>query len=256
TMVFICCVLFCLLTGLSECQAAVVSKQTHLNELTREDLTDTLVENDAIQQSNQGLDVDAVLTTNSTTTHPSCEPPICAMMKKLADLEERLAATVSTLEEKLEASERKLSALNSMVTERTGQPQVAFSAALPIDGTIGPANVLYPLVYRHVLSNIGGHYSPGTGYFTAPVRGIYYFTFTSFCWEGRTASCGGSLYRNENQIVSWYNVNQNHPSSGSNSAILQLQVGDYVNVRLWHNRVISDNVNKYSTFSGFLLFAV
>uniref|UniRef100_A0A8P4GLX2 C1q domain-containing protein n=1 Tax=Dicentrarchus labrax TaxID=13489 RepID=A0A8P4GLX2_DICLA len=75
------------------------------------------------------------------------------------------------------------------------------------------------------------------------------YSFLLFC-------CGGSLYRNENKIVSWYNVNQNHPSSGSNSAILQLQVGDYVNVRLWHNRVISDNVNKYSTFSGFLLFAV
>lgn len=44
-----------------------------------------------------------------------------------------------------------------------GQRQVAFSAALPTEATIGPANVLYPLVYRHVLYNVGGHYSPVTG---------------------------------------------------------------------------------------------
>lgn len=65
-----------------------------------------------------------------------------------------------------------------------------------------------------------------------------------------------SLYKNGNQIVSWYVTNSNHASSGSNSAVLHLQVGDNVNVRLWNNRRISDNTNKYSSFSGFLLFPV
>ncbi|XP_054914605.1 complement C1q-like protein 2 [Poeciliopsis prolifica] len=132
------------------------------------------------------------------------------------------------------------------------QRQVAFSAAMPTTDITGPVNVLYSLVYKHVLSNIGGHYSPVTGYFTAPVRGIYYFSFSSFCWGGDGTS-GGSLYRNENQVVSWYGYSKNHPISGSNSAILLLQVGDMVNVRLWDKSKISDNGNKYSTFSGFLL---
>ena len=95
-----------------------------------------------------------------------------------------------------------------------------------------------------------------TGYFTAPVRGVYYFSFTSFWWGANPGSCGGSLYKNGNKVVSWYVTNSNHASSGSNSAVLQLQVGDNVNVRLWNNRRISDNGNKYSSFSGFLLFPV
>ena len=94
------------------------------------------------------------------------------------------------------------------------------------------------------------------GYFTAPVRGVYYFSFTSFWWGANPGSCGGSLYKNGNKVVSWYVTNSNHASSGSNSAVLQLQVGDNVNVRLWNNRRISDNGNKYSSFSGFLLFPV
>lgn len=47
----------------------------------------------------------------------------------------------------------------------SGQPKIAFSAALQKEGNIGPANFLYPLVYSNVLSNIGGHYSPQTGVF-------------------------------------------------------------------------------------------
>uniref|UniRef100_A0A4W6EIG8 C1q domain-containing protein n=1 Tax=Lates calcarifer TaxID=8187 RepID=A0A4W6EIG8_LATCA len=94
------------------------------------------------------------------------------------------------------------------------------------------------------------------GYFTAPVQGIYYFSFSSFCWPPPEGTCGGNLYQNGNQIVSWYGFSQNHPTSVSNSAILQLQVGDNVNVCLWSNQMINDNVNRYSTFSGFLIFSV
>ncbi|XP_019116012.2 complement C1q-like protein 2 [Larimichthys crocea] len=243
----------CLLAGLSVCPTRIEGNQTQITESTHED---KLVENDAIQNLNQGLE------TTDSPTHSSCEPPIYTVLKDLGALQERLAATVKALEEtnkKLEDSERKLSALNSTVTKLStveGSPRVAFSAALPVDGTIGPVNVFYPLVYRHVYSNIGGHYSPETGYFTAPVKGVYYFTFTSFCWGASTKGCGGTLYRNANRIVSWYDYPSSHPSSQSNSAVLQLEVGDHVNVRLWHNMRISDNVNKYSSFSGFLLFTM
>ncbi|KAK2862935.1 hypothetical protein Q5P01_002468 [Channa striata] len=142
------------------------------------------------------------------TTHQGCKPPIYTALKELGALEERLAATMRALEEtnkKLEATEKKLSALNSTVTELSagdkGQPRVAFSATLQLNGNIGPVNVIYPLVYRNVLSNTGGHYSPRTGYFTAPMRGLYYFAFTSLCW-GYDGSSGGSLYKNGGHVVS------------------------------------------------------
>ncbi|KAF3697759.1 Complement C1q-like protein 2 C1q and tumor necrosis factor-related protein 10 [Channa argus] len=194
------------------------------------------------------------------TTHQGYKPPIYTVLKELGAMEEKLAATIRALEEtnkKLEATEKKLSTLNSTVTKvkavDKGQPRVAFSASLQINGNIGPVNIIYPLVYRNVLSNIGGHYSPHTGYFTAPVRGVYYFAFTSICWASSESS-GGSLYKNGKHIVSWYGFSKNHPTSGSNSAILMLQAGDMVNVHLWSKQMISDNENNYSTFSGFLLF--
>ncbi|XP_075948307.1 uncharacterized protein LOC142950629 [Anarhichas minor] len=299
----------CLLAGLSECQTGGEDNQTQITELTHEDLADTWVEQDALQN----LETPTILTTASTATQPSCNPPIYTVLKELGALGEKLAATARALEEtnkRLEASEKKLSALEnsaeyqaeSVYCELTsnlllhiisfcrndlyfffenffiirvrvnlrccfilkdrimtysrfhlsGRSRIAFSATFSIDGTIGPVNVLYALVYNHVLFNTGGHYSPVTGYFTAPMQGAYYFTFTSFVWSG---SSGGSLYRNGNQIVSWYGT-LNHSRSRSNSAILQLQVGDHVNVRLWGNRMISGHPNHYSTFSGFLIFPV
>ncbi|TKS93148.1 hypothetical protein D9C73_026815 [Collichthys lucidus] len=149
----------CLLAGLSVCPTRIEGDQTQITESTHEDKP---VENDAIQNVNQGLE------TTDPPTHSSCEPPIYTVLKELGALQERLAATAKALEEtnkRLEDSERKLSALNSTVTKLStvqGSPRVAFSAALPVDGTIGPVNVFYPLVYKRVQSNIGGHYSPET----------------------------------------------------------------------------------------------
>lgn len=43
--------------------------------------------------------------------------------------------------------------------------QVAFSASLLASGeaTVGPFNTNTPLVFRHVVTNIGDAYSPNTG---------------------------------------------------------------------------------------------
>ncbi|KAL4007198.1 hypothetical protein ACER0C_001050 [Sarotherodon galilaeus] len=253
-------ILICLLAGLSECEETGDQNEINQSLTTELSYEDTKAENNNDVSADPGSETPATRTVNKTTDH-SCEPNIYMVLKELGALEERQKATERALEEtnrKLEASERKVAALNSTLTElRTvyeGQRQVAFSAALSTDATIGPANFLYPLVYRHVLYNVGGHYSPVTGYFTAPVQGVYYFTFSSFWWGRNTGNSGGSLYHNGNRIVSWYGHSQAHPISGSNSAVLMLQVGDKVNVRLWENRQISDNGNKYCTFTGFLLF--
>nr|XP_046237241.1 complement C1q-like protein 2 [Scatophagus argus] len=249
----------CLLTGLSQGE----DSQIQITEVVQEAQADSYIEKPETQNLNQEPETPVILTTNSTGAHPSCEPPIFTVLKELGALKERLAGTVRALEEtnkKLEDNEKKLSALNSKVAELStanqGRLQVAFSAAFPTDDTIGPVSVLYPLVYRNVLFNTGGHYNPNTGYFTAPVEGVYYFTLNSFCWGASSGSCGGSLYKNGNKIVSWYEYDQTNPSSASNSAVLQLQVGDSINVCLWENRRISDNGNMYSSFSGFLLFPV
>ncbi|XP_017296328.3 uncharacterized protein LOC108250795 [Kryptolebias marmoratus] len=193
-----------------ENQAEGVSNQTQIAEIVDEGSVNTVEESDDNETFNKGLQTSNVWTLNTTTSQKICEPNIYMVLKELGALEERQKATVKALEEtnrKLEASEKKVAALNSTLMEIQNryeeQHQIAFSASYPTDSTIGPVNVLYPLVYKNVLSNIGGHYSQVTGYFTAPVRGVYYFSFTSLWWGG-DGTTGGSLYHNEKRLESWY----------------------------------------------------
>ncbi|CDQ77732.1 unnamed protein product [Oncorhynchus mykiss] len=185
-------------------------------------------------------------------------------MRELGAIEERLGATVRSLEgmrNRLEASESQVRSLNATVNElkrfNEGKEQVAFSATLGISGTIGPVSNEITLVFQRVLSNVGNAYNPTTGIFTAPVRGLYHFTFTAFDW-GWTTMTGASLRRNGQLMVSVYDEKEGGSSeSSSNSATFLLQVGEQVYVALWrHGHRISDNENHYSSFNGFLLFPI
>nr|XP_029530091.1 complement C1q-like protein 2 [Oncorhynchus nerka] len=223
-------------------------------------------------QPEQGQDIEneykthnqQVETAATTTTQSGCEPTIHTVMRELGAMEERLGATVRSLEgmrNRLEASESQVRSLNATVNElkrfNEDRPQVAFSATLGISGTIGPVSNEITLVFQRVLSNVGNAYNPTTGIFTAPVRGLYHFTFTAFDW-GWTTMTGASLRRNGQVMVSVYDEKEGGSSeSSSNSATFLLQVGEQVYVALWgQGRRISDNENHYSSFNGFLLFPI
>uniref|UniRef100_A0A8C6UM14 C1q domain-containing protein n=1 Tax=Neogobius melanostomus TaxID=47308 RepID=A0A8C6UM14_9GOBI len=133
--------------------------------------------------------------------------------------------------------------------------QVAFSASLLASGygTLGPINAHTTLVFKHVVSNIGKAYSPHTGFFTAPVRGAYHFEFYIVSHGGSQPS-GVVLVKNGEHVFMVAEHQSNGHGTGANGATLLLEAGDVVFLRLWENRVIFDNENHHSTFSGHLLF--
>ncbi|KAL6490004.1 hypothetical protein MHYP_G00003490 [Metynnis hypsauchen] len=141
--------------------------------------------------------------------------------------------------------------------------KVAFSAALqpPIVtssgfGIIGPHSNITILVHGHVITNIGSAYNPKTGMFIAPVKGVYFFTFTTYSWA-KNANIGVVLYQNQKEVLRvWEHQGEgDNEDYGTNSATLVLEPLDTVSLRLPKGFQVAASFNdNRHTFSGFLLY--
>ncbi|XP_067335678.1 putative leucine-rich repeat-containing protein DDB_G0290503 [Channa argus] len=131
--------------------------------------------------------------------------------------------------------------------------KVAFSAGLTDSGSIGPFDEETALIFSKTITNIGQAYNQSAGVFTAPMRGIYYFSFTAA--DYLKGYMGLYLYRNNQPIIFNLDLN-NHGgyASTSNSVALQLEEGDGVHLRLPASYRLYDDSRNFSVFSGFLLF--
>uniref|UniRef100_A0A674AA10 Complement C1q-like protein 2 n=1 Tax=Salmo trutta TaxID=8032 RepID=A0A674AA10_SALTR len=176
------------------------------------------------------------------------EPDLWAELRVLRDMvveqSVELAVTQSQLEDmKTQNSER----------------NVAFSVTLGVGGYYGgyygPTSTT--LVYKDILTNIGNHYNPTNGHFTAPVRGVYYFRIALFGIVERNSGIHCNLRTNGNVTLKaglWEYIakSQHHVA---NAASLLLEQGDVVDVQLGGTTIYDDS-HKRNTFSGFLLFPV
>ncbi|CAJ1085945.1 cerebellin 11 [Xyrichtys novacula] len=166
---------------------------------------------------------------------------------------ERLNKENEGLETRLNATEKEVDELK----QNSGKaPQIAFSASLANFGEIykGPCTDK-TLIFKRIFSNTGNGYDNNTGVFTAPVNGLYYFSFSTYGYN--THVMGAILVKNGIRQVSTYD----HPSddgsdSSSNSVVLRLAAGDKVHMELWDKGRVFDNLNGHTTFSGFLIFPV
>lgn len=98
-------------------------------------------------------------------------------------------------------------------------------------------------------------YSSFTGFFTAPVNGVYYFQFTMCTYQA--SHSGVVVYKNNQRMM--LNVELREPSGNefyTNSLVLELKTGDTIDLVLPAGYSVFDDANNYSTFSGTLLFTL
>ncbi|XP_030286445.1 complement C1q-like protein 4 [Sparus aurata] len=131
--------------------------------------------------------------------------------------------------------------------------KVMFTAVAAQGGNFGPFPTNRTLKFDTIITNVGGGYDNTSGEFTAPLTGVYYFTFSYEAKEDNKS--GLSLMKNSSVIVKGADNNKKGEyltDNGGNSAILQLQSGDKVSVQLPANHCVwtADNT---TSFSGFLI---
>uniref|UniRef100_A0A8C6UZM5 Complement component 1, q subcomponent-like 2 n=1 Tax=Neogobius melanostomus TaxID=47308 RepID=A0A8C6UZM5_9GOBI len=135
-----------------------------------------------------------------------------------------------------------------------GPPGIAGRIAFYV-GLKNPHEGYEVLRFDDVVTNLGNHYDATTGKFTCQVSGIYYFTYHVLMRGGDGTSMWADLCKNGQVRASAIaqDADQNYDYA-SNSVVLHLDSGDEIYIKLDGGKAHGGNNNKYSTFSGFLLY--
>ncbi|XP_063049413.1 cerebellin-3-like [Engraulis encrasicolus] len=196
------------------------------------------------------------------------ESKVESLERALQDTKVEMKTEVDNLKKENAAQEAELTAVKTRLAatetevenlekEIRAAPKVAFSAGLrESTGYIESGSNDLNLVFKRVITNVGEAYNSTTGFFTAPVRGVYYFRFTVMD-HLNSSWMGIWMYKNVTEQLMYLH---DYDSDGRNNYLssgltLQLEKGDTVNLMLPGGyRLYDTNGHSYSTFSGFLLF--
>ncbi|XP_014846860.1 PREDICTED: golgin subfamily A member 3-like isoform X3 [Poecilia mexicana] len=157
------------------------------------------------------------------------------------------------------AGAAELASLSERLTAAQGNTEdelkVAFSAGLTDSGIVGPFDEETTLIFSKTITNVGRGYNSSAGVFTAPVTGLYFFSFTAA--DYLKGYMGLYLYRNEQPVSFSLDLNDHGGYTSMTSAVaLQLDRGDRVRLALPASYRLYDDSRNFSMFSGFLLFPV
>ncbi|XP_068193316.1 C1q-related factor [Antennarius striatus] len=130
-------------------------------------------------------------------------------------------------------------------------PRVAFYAGLK-----NPHEGYEILKFDDVVTNLGNNYDGISGKFICSIPGTYFFIYHVLMRGGDGTSMWADLCKNGQVRASAIaqDADQNYDYA-SNSVILHLDAGDEVYIKLDGGKAHGGNNNKYSTFSGFILYA-
>ncbi|XP_063068953.1 complement C1q-like protein 2 [Engraulis encrasicolus] len=154
----------------------------------------------------------------------------------------------------LHDTKNELSKVKAEVVELKAKQEkgmIAFSGALP-NGIRDEAH----LRYTRLFTNVGNAYNSTTGDFTAPVKGVYFFTFVILASNSRNS--GAILTRNGDVVLTSHDLkgSGDPTDTTTNSVVLQLEAGENISMQQWLGSRLYETNNKHNTFSGFLLFAL
>ncbi|XP_071943834.1 caprin-2-like [Antedon mediterranea] len=132
---------------------------------------------------------------------------------------------------------------------------VAFSAGRTKTMTSqDPGSVI---TYDTLFVNVGHDFDKDTGVFRCRINGTYYFAMhVANFYDVGDNNLYVQLLHNDKHIVSVYHHDDStYRDSVSNSVILQLVRGDQIKLYLEGNRHLYSSSRRFTTFSGYLLFA-
>ncbi|XP_072045035.1 complement C1q tumor necrosis factor-related protein 4-like [Amphiura filiformis] len=135
-----------------------------------------------------------------------------------------------------------------------GQGRKSAFTAIKMNDQTGNINDV--VTFQETSVNIDGHFSLQSNKFTCLFPGIYVFMFSMGAYTPTDPVIW--LVKNDNIVVSAHTrTTAAHDfDQTSNSAILNLETGDHVWLKfaIHNGRKLHSNSNRYSSFSGFLLY--